>query len=135
MDFKCGFSLLELLIVMAIIAILVRISYPLYTSYLIKGRRNQAEIALFYLGSQMENYYVQNSTYQGADLQNLGVKTYTDDGSYQVAIQSVSEISYLLSAIPLETQKKGDTGCGTLSLDEQGEKFSNGTLSSKFCWD
>ncbi len=79
---KTGFSLVELLIVMAIIAILIAVAYPLYTSHLVKGRRNQAEIALLYLASQLESFYSVQNSYQGATLESLGVNLFTDDHSY-----------------------------------------------------
>lgn len=125
-----GFSLLELLIVMAIVAILMITAYPVYTAHLIKGRRNQAEIDLLYLGSQLESFYSLENTYQSATLDALGVNLYTDDQNYQLAILSATEAHYEVAAIPLKT----DTQCGTLTLNEQGEKSSSGTLTTTSCW-
>lgn len=134
MLFKFGFSLLELLIVMAIIAILIAVAYPVYTSYLTTGRRNQAEVALLYLASQLEEFYSLENTYQGATLDGLGVNTYTDDHSYQLMIQSLTVASYTIVALPLNQQAKADSECGVLSLNELGEKTISGTANSSACW-
>lgn len=131
---KTGFSLLELLIVMAIIAILMGIAYPSYTSHLVKGRRNQAEIALLYLASQLESFYSVQNSYQGASLESLGVNPYTDDHTYQLAIQTVTNSSYTISASPLGQQAQADTQCGTLAVNEQSIKSVSGALSANLCW-
>lgn len=131
---KHGFSLLELLIVMAMIAILTAIAYPLYTSHLVKSRRNQAEIALWHLASQLEAFYSLQSSYQGATLENLGVNTYTDDHSYQLTIQSVTDSSYQITALPLGQQNKTDLHCGILGLNEKGEQSVSGAATPNSCW-
>jgi type IV pilus assembly protein PilE len=134
MNKNSGFSLLEILIVMAIIAILLMSAYPLYNHYLIKGRRNAAELKLLYLAGQLENFYNLQNTYQGASLEALGMSAYTDDHSYQLAIQSLTENSYIIAAIPLKTQLLADTQCGTLAMNEQGVKSVSSSASVAVCW-
>lgn len=127
--------MLELLIVMAITAILLAVAYPAYTSHLVKGRRCQAEIALFYLAGQLESFYSLQNTYQGATLSLLGVDAYTDDHGYQLSIPTATEENYIISATPLGQQSHADTACATLSLDERGEKSVSGSADPKLCWD
>lgn len=134
MNLNQGFSLLELLIVMALIAILTSLAYPLYTSHLVKGRRNQAEADLLYLASRLEAFYSLQNTYQGASLPTLGVNPYTDDHSYQLNITSATDTNYTVTAGPLGQQAKADTQCATLTLDEQGNKSVSGKLSAEQCW-
>ncbi len=68
-----GFSLLELLITMALMAVLIKIAYPSYSSYLIKARRNQAGISLFHSGQPDWNLFiVLMILYEGAYLRELG---------------------------------------------------------------
>ena len=134
MNIPHGFSLLELLIVMAIVAILLTVAYPAYNSHLLKGRRNQAESQLFYLASQLETYYSQQNTYSEATLPSLGVNSYTDDQSYQLAIQSSTESQYYIVATPLKSQAAKDVQCGELGLNELGQRFSKGSLDSNSCW-
>jgi type IV pilus assembly protein PilE len=129
-----GFSLLELMVVVAIVAILMAIGYPPYSHYLVKARRSQAEVNLLYMAGQMEAFYSLNSTYQGASSESLGLKLYTDDQSYQLSIQTVSDSHYTLAATPLGAQTQADTDCKTLTLSETGERGSTGDLPANFCW-
>lgn len=134
MDLNRGFSLLELLVVMALIAILISLAYPLYTSHLVKGRRNQAEVDLLYLASQLEAFYTLQNTYQGSSLEGLGINPYTDDHSYQLSIQSATDTGYQIAASPLGQQARADTTCGNLTLNEQGEKSVSGSATPEECW-
>ncbi len=133
MKLNRGFSLLELLIAIVIITILVTIAYPSYTSYLAKGRRAQAMIDLLYMASQLESFYTMQNTYQGA-AQSLGLKSTTDDHNYQLVIQSTSDSHYNLAAVPNSTQAAIDSSCGTLTLNELGERGDTGTLTPEKCW-
>ena len=133
MKLNRGFSLLELLIAIVIIMILVTIAYPSYTSYLAKGRRVQAMIDLLYMASQLESFYTMQNTYQGA-AQSLGLKSTTDDHNYQLVIQSTSDSRYNLAAVPSSTQAAIDSSCGTLTLNELGERGDTGTLTPEKCW-
>lgn len=128
-----AFSLLELLIVMVIVAILALVAYPLYTHYLAKGRRNQAEIGLLHLASQLETFYSLNDTYQGATLAALGVKDYNDDHTYQYNIQSATQANYLVEATPVNSAMTQDA-CGTLSLNETGDRMVSGSTPAAQCW-
>lgn len=119
---------------MAIVAILIAVAAPLYTSHLIKGRRNQAEIALLYLASQLESFYSLQDSYQGATLEALGVNPYTDNKSYLLSIQSSSAAGYNIAASPLSQQAKSDTLCQTLLLNERGDKSVTGTGTAEACW-
>ena len=134
MNLNRGFTLLELLIVMALIAILISLAYPRYTSHLVKGRRNQAEADLLYLASQLEAFYTLQNTYQGSTLEILRVNPYTDDHSYQLSIQSATETDYTIAASPLDQQAKADAQCGILTLNGQGAKSVSGTSTAEECW-
>jgi type IV pilus assembly protein PilE len=129
-----GFSLLELLIVMAIVAILLAVSYPLYLSHLVKARRDQAAVDLLYIASQLENFYSLHDTYQGATLESLGVSGFTSDHSYAMSLQSLSDSSYLIAATPQSHQAESDLQCQTLMTNEQGEKMISGNGNALNCW-
>ena len=58
-----GFSLVELMIVLAIIGVLSAISYPSYDSYMKKSRRSDEKIALQAMADKQERFYLQNNTY------------------------------------------------------------------------
>ena len=60
-----GFSLIELMIVVAIVAILASVAYPAYTDSIVKGKRAEGRAALAELMQQQERYLTQNNCYLG----------------------------------------------------------------------
>lgn len=58
-----GFTLVELLVVMAVVGVLALIAYPGYTGYLVKARRTEAQMALLSLMQQQEQFYTHHNTY------------------------------------------------------------------------
>jgi type IV pilus assembly protein PilE len=124
-----GFSLFELLIVLAIIGILAKISYPIYTHALIKTRRTEAKIALIVLAQHMETYYLaNNNSYEDADFDKLHLKSITDRNFYQLALKS-TDSTYQLSA----KATFSDSECYLFILNQLGEKTNAGS-GSKQCW-
>lgn len=131
-----GFSLLELLIVLAIVAILAGISFPAYQSHLIKARRTDGQVALFHLATAMEKYAVDNHGYQGADLQKLKINPESSQKYYELHIIKAEEMDFLISAEPINTQTK-DNACGTLAMNDKSEKgilSGNQLVVDKSCW-
>lgn len=129
-----GFSLIELLITLAIIGTLTSIAYPSYTTHIAHVRRTQAEIVLIDLAARLEQYYEKNNSYQNATLSELGVGELTDGSYYQLAIENANENTYQISATPHLGQAKSDNLCGTLSLNQDGTKKNSGTSTMADCW-
>ncbi len=113
-----GFSLFELLIVLAIIGILTTFSYPIYRHALKKTRRSEAKIALITLAQHMEIYY----------LAKLHLENITEKKFYQLALKSTAE-TYQLSA----KARFSDPECYLFRLNQLGEKTNAGSGSSR-CW-
>ncbi len=67
-----GFTLIELMIVVAIIGILAGVAYPSYTSYVKKANRADAIDSLLLLSGRMEEFYMNNDTYVGATVGAAG---------------------------------------------------------------
>jgi len=129
-----GFTLLELMIVVAIIAILAAIAYPSYTSYITRTHRVAAEGCLSEYASYMERYYTTNLRYNNADgsvddLPALDCASPQQTGShYGYALSGVSATTYTLQATPTGA----DTQCGTLSLDQAGTRRAS--TGNDQCW-
>ena len=119
-----GFTLVELMIVVAIIGILASVGYPAYTNAVKKGNRADGIDSLLSIAGRMEEFYMNNDTYSGATL----TSTTSSDGLYTLEITSQDNFAYTLTAKPV----KGDTECGNLILTSLGEKKTS-TGAAK-CW-
>ena len=127
-----GFTLVELMIVIAIIGILAAVGYPAYTSAVKKGNRADAIDSLLSLASRMEEYYMNNDTYAGAKINAAGTGTVgsnkTTDDLYTLSITSATAYAYTLTATP----KTADAECGNLILNSLGQKSDS--KGSGTCW-
>ena len=121
-----GFTLIELLIVLTIIGILGTISYPLYTEHLVKMRRTYAITTLADLAGKIEEYYVLHNTYNNA-VADITKNSYH---LYSIATDDI----YVLHADPLGKQAESDILCGSLTLDQNGNRGVNGVGSVEKCW-
>ncbi|MBT8119356.1 MAG: type IV pilin protein [Gammaproteobacteria bacterium] len=128
-----GFTLVELMIVIAIIGILAAVAYPAYTSSVKKANRADAIDSLLTLASRMEEYYMNNDTYAGATINAAGTGTVgsnkTSDDLYTLSITSATAYAYSLTATPKTT----DSECGNLTMNSLGQKGTSiGTVDA--CW-
>jgi type IV pilus assembly protein PilE len=137
-----GFSLIELMIVVAIIGILAAIVYPNYTQYVIDSRRATAAACLSEQAQLLERYYTTNLTYVGATLPANQQCVLDLNGFYAFAadIDDDTPRQYGLTATPLSGQLNNDTKCGcNLALDQTGAKASAGSgtgcsTKAAACW-
>jgi type IV pilus assembly protein PilE len=130
MNQKQGFSLIELMITIAIVGILASIAYPLYTGYLNKSHRAQAQQNLLLLSQKMELFHARHHNYTNATLQSIAPPDVLNNRYYRYAITELTTTSYLLAATPINTDKK----CGILTLDQLGENGRSGSAPLQECW-
>ena len=128
-----GFSLLELMIVVAITAILATVAYASYRDQVIKSRRSAGAACLQERAQFLERYYTTNLTYEGAE-DVLGECDADVRRFYEIGeVGAFGAKDYTIQAAPIaETQE--DAKCGTLTLNSRGQKSVSGTASVAECW-
>ncbi|KTD02209.1 type IV pilin protein [Fluoribacter gormanii] len=130
---KEGFSLIELVIALAIIAILVLISMPSYFNYVMRSRRTEGINALNSIQLEEEKYRGQNTTY-GTLADVWGGVTSTENGYYSLSATNNTATGYTLTATAQGSQAndtQNGVSCSTLTLTVNG---LNTTRTPQACW-
>jgi type IV pilus assembly protein PilE len=134
-----GFTLIELMIALAIVAIVAALAYPSYREQVRKSRRADAEQALLQLQHFMERNYTEANRYDEDPAGNAIALPFTEsplDGAtkyYDLQLTAVGVNNYTLDAAP----KGGMAGdkCGTLRLLNTGVKqVVGGSAPVDYCW-
>ena len=141
MKINRGFTLVELMIVVAIVAILAAIGYPSYQNSVQKSRRADGRAALQEAAARQERMYTESNTYS-SDVSKLVTNsdgTSSPEGYYTISVnlscsRTVSNTTYY-SCFALTATATGaqvsDTDCATLTLNHVGAKGSTGGGE---CW-
>jgi type IV pilus assembly protein PilE len=133
-----GFTLIEVMIVAAIIGILAAIAYPSYQESVRKTRRADAKAVLMELAQFMERRFTESLNYAGALPASLTVSPKGADGSavyYTITATNQTATTYTLNAAPANAQTSDR--CGTLILTHMGLKNISGAktgVTPADCW-
>lgn len=127
-----GFTLIEVMIVVAIVAILSTVAYASYTNQVVKSRRAAAAGCLQELAQFMERSYTTNMEYPAA-LPNSQCQTDLAT-HYSFPAPNVNGRTYTLQANPEGGQASNDTGCATLGINQSGAKTVSGGKPVQDCW-
>jgi type IV pilus assembly protein PilE len=144
-DRQSGFTLIELMIVVVIVAILASVAFPSYTQYVTRSHRQAGKNILYRLADRQEQYFIDNKQYAsklsilGYAADTIGVDaagditTSTDaDRIYAVTLANTGATSYTVVATPQLHQASKDAACAKLSLTHAGVRAVSG--SSTKCW-
>lgn len=144
-----GFTLVELIIVVAIVAILAAVALPSYQSQVAETKRSEAQVALQSIAIALETYYRKNLTYVGpafyannADRGNLNQTDiypqylpkdysgadYAATASYQLSFTTQTANTYTIVATAQGGQASADSDCAILTLNHLG------VVSPAGCW-
>lgn len=127
-----GFTLIEMMIVVAVIAIISAIAYPSYTEHVKKTKRVEMQTHLAQLALNLENYKLANHNYAQANLSNYGGTRFPTQGAANYGIEltdingeeltssDANTQSWLLVARPLSTS--GQKGTGVISINSNAIK-------------
>lgn len=139
---KNGFTLVELMITVAVVAILAMIAIPNYTQYILRGNRTDATKTLALDAQALERCYSQSFAYAPCTgVPVAGVATPSVEGKYSVTISIPDTItpgasptaSYYISAVPVGSQA-ADTACTSFTLNTAGTQGATGSATTQTCW-
>lgn len=122
-----GFTLVELMIVVAIVAILAAIAYPAYGRYVEKARRADGKAALLDAAQRLERCHTQFNAYDNAA---CAFAATSPDGHYAITVVR-DAMTFTLTATPQGVQ--ASSPCGTYTLDHTGARTAEGTAADR-CW-
>ncbi|OZB06294.1 MAG: type IV pilin [Idiomarina sp. 34-48-12] len=112
-----GMTLIELMIVVAIIGIIAAIAYPNFTDYVKQGRRADAMGELMKLQMAQEEYRLRNTSY--ATIADLGFTSSSE--FYTFSVSNLGAETYTLTATAKGAQVS-DTECATMSINQNDQK-------------
>lgn len=122
-----GFTLIELMIVVAIIGIISAIGYPSYLDYIKKTRRSDGHLALLNASQSLERCKATNFSFASCTLSaNL---TESDEGDYAISLETTAT-TYVVTATA-QNKQTSDDKCPTMTLNDKGEQ---GFTGAGPCW-
>lgn len=134
---QAGFTLIEVVVAVAIVGILASIAYPSYTETMRKSRRADAKVVLTDAAAREERWFTENNAYT-TNVNNLGGSggtLYSEEGYYNITVSNAAcgdTSCFMLTATPVAGGVQvSDTDCATLTLSHTGAKGSTGGGN---CW-
>jgi len=129
-----GFTLIELMITVAIIGILARVAVPAYLDYVKRGKLAEAFNQLSSCSMTMGQYYQDNRTYVGADTSTTLASCLTASTNFKYALSNLSATGYTMTATGTSTSATGFT----FTVDASGTRATtaapSGWTTSTSCW-
>ncbi|MGB5562579.1 MAG: type IV pilin protein [Sedimenticolaceae bacterium] len=133
-----GLTLVELMVVVAVMAIIATVAYPMYTAQVQKTRRADAKIALESIAMAQERFYTVSGAYTNI-LSTLQVSAAVQGGTsdeeyYTVAVTHPGGDTQLFTATASATGRQaGDTDCASFAINQQGVKTATDGGGTN-CW-
>lgn len=138
---ESGFTLIELMITVAVVGILAAIALPSYQEYIAKGRRAEVKTVLLEAGQWMERHYSENYRYDQntagsaiADVFPASLSRSPRDGggAYTISVSAAAARTFTLTATRVGTGPMASDRCGDFNLTNTGVRSNTGFSTSKF---
>ena len=127
-----GFSLIELMVALAILAIILAIAIPNYSAYAVRANRSEGKVAIMQVAQALERCYTRYSAYNSADC-DVTFPIDSENDWYQISVTR-DATSFGLTATPQGSQTTRDAACGNLTLTHTGQRGVSGSADVADCW-
>ena len=125
-----GFTLIELMLVVAVVGILAAIAMPAYSGYIQKSRRTDATVAIRAVQFAQEKYRGNNTSY--GSLTDIGMPATTESGYYTIAVSSATATGYVVTATAVSGKSQStDSDCTSIQLQQAAGSI---TTTPSACW-
>lgn len=141
-----GFTLIELMITVAVIGILAAVAFPSYTQYIVRANRSAAQSFMYTVANRQEQSmlnarsYFSVATGTAAEWTAVSITVPAEvQANYVITVASDNTAgappTYTITATPSGVQAQRDTKCANLTLAQDGAKGKSGTAPSvSACW-
>lgn len=132
-----GFTLIEMMTVMAVIGILTAIAIPSYTAYVMRSNRSEARSQVLIAANWMERWRTQQGSYVGPPAPvlppALAQSPAQGPPKYNIALSILTAVAYTITATPVGVMA-GDV-CASISIDHTGQRtFTGAGATQEVCW-
>lgn len=127
-----GFTLIELMIAVAILAIIVSIAIPTYERYVVETNRGEGKVVINNVAQGLERCYSRFSQYNDGAC-TVTLPAVSENGHYSVTA-ALTATTYTLTAAPQGNQATRDAECGSLTLTHTGVRGVTGSGTVEDCW-
>lgn len=133
---QTGFTLVELMIVVAIVGILAGIGYPSYRAYIIDNNRNDAKTELMRLQLLQEQYYLDNRRYAITLDSFTGWRNNSDHYTFALGPSSSTRSYTLIATVAASSTQATDTDCASFTIDHFGvtTSLNSANTVTSDCW-
>lgn len=126
---QAGFTLIELMIVVMVMAVLIAVSFPAYQNQVERGRLSEGRSALMAVATEMERCFTRNGNYEGCD-----VPATSESGIYTIAVDVNGDgNTATYTATATRAEATGANECGNLTINNTGQRDSTAGDADE-CW-
>jgi type IV pilus assembly protein PilE len=138
---EAGVTLMELMIVVAIVGVLAAIAYPAYTQFVMQTNRSDATKTMDLAAQSLQRCYSVNFTYAGCNVNGNIVNDTstipTPNNYYTITFAIPDPQDYALTAVATAAPQTGDNQCALFTLSSTGQQAAqdiNATNTTQLCW-
>jgi type IV pilus assembly protein PilE len=127
-----GFTLIELMVAVAILAIIMAIAIPSYSNYVVRANRGEGKVAILQAAQALERCFTRHNAYNDGNC-NVTFPISSEEDWYRVTVERTAA-TYTLTATPQGTQATRDGECASFTVTHTGLRGITGSGTVQDCW-